>query len=890
MEMSLPEKNRQLRNAIEDESLRIKLQCLWKFSETELHPFQKGTTDQGFHHCLRVESNIYSLSCLLQDINKFSSWDLFILSASAALHDIGKIQGKNAREKADHGELAKKRILESAIWKRCFRDRKEAEAIAYVVSVHSNGNIDSLPEKGFSLGDPPGILLRSLAAIFRLADMLDSDYRRCPYIVRSLKELKFAEEIETWDARSSIRGWDISDDGKTVLFQSSPATEDERIKALAYVDSLNNALTESHKRYLENCPVTYYTHGKCPELKKGTLHFPIRFSLTEVEGNKLIERGGLTRFYTDVAKQYLTKVATIFSEIDLRGLGDFSGNIPTRLSKIFIDTKMTFDSGWAPDNYDNFSAIAASWIKNNLIHGSVATTQVIKNSELDRIMLLGEPGSGKSTIAQYACLKYSASKYLNDQNQIGLEGIPFHVTVRNFATEKNKKPELTLLGHICNEISSIIGCPTPLGFVEFWLSRKGSLVILDGLDEVIKSEQRKQISHLTMSFVRKFPHARFIVTSRIVGYEEAPLDHNSFLHILLHELSEGQVGIFVKKWYEDRETNPSEREAATKGLLEALKEEKVSELARNPLLLTIMALVHRGEADLPKQRALLYNKCVEAFMISRNKAKDLLSYDEDEIRACHQFIGYWMHKQAESIEGDAVGFYFGELRENLFKDMRRRHPDSEISCDALEKKVDEFFDAARKRVGLLVERGEGIWAFGHRSFQEYFAACYISQNTYGIDELWPKIRDKIEKSHWVEPLKLLAGIYGISSRRGLDVLVKRILEEYKEIKDMTHKRLILAGEIAGEVTLDYSILQQISSEIVRLLIDTKDKTVMNNCKRILNHFFTTKTIWSQIIGEIREYTKAIKINPSLYFGHAFFDIYSSSQLGNTKIDMVLASL
>jgi hypothetical protein len=888
--MKLPEKNRQLRDAIEDQTLRTQLDCIWEFSERELHPFQKGTTDQGFNHCMRVESNIWTLIFL--NICKFSSLDLFILSASAALHDIGKIKNKKASKDVDHGELAKKLILQSDLWKRCFKDRKEAEAIAYVVSVHSSGKIELLPEEEFSLGDPPGILLRSLAAIFRLADMLDSDYRRCPYIIRSLKELRFVDEVKTWDARSSIRGWQISDDGKTILLQSSPATEEARIKTLAYVDSLNNALTKSHTKYLENCQIVYCTKEKPPKLKKDTLHFPTRFSYAEFEGKKLKEKGGLIEFYTDIAKFYISQITTIFSEVDLRGLGDFSGKIPTKLSRIFIDTPVTLDSGRAPENFKNFDSKVVHWIQEHLMNVSVPIMKVITNPELKRIVLLGDPGSGKSTIAQYACLKYpeyALSENLDDTNH-GMAGIPFLVTIRDFISRKNKEPSLTLLDYISDQVSSIIKRRTPLGFVEFWLSREASLTIVDGLDEVIRSEQRRKITSLVIEFARKFPDGRFIISSRIVGYEDAPLDRNNFLHILLQELFKAQVEIFVRNWYKAREINPSIRESAIKGLLEALKEEKVFELVRNPLLLTIMALVHRGEADLPKQRALLYNKCVEAFMVSRNRAKDLLSYDEHEIRTCHQFIGYWMHTKAETVKGDSFGFFFKDLREGLLKDMRRRHPASEISTEALKEKVDEFFDAARKRVGLLVERGEDIWVFGHRSFQEYFAASYISQNTFGVEDLWSQIQDKINKSHWVEPLKLFGGIYGFSNRKGLEIFVQRILDDYHKIEDATHKRLILAGEIAGEVALNYSILEQIASETVSLFINTKDRTVMNDCKRVLNHFYSNPILWKHVVNEITKCTKAMKINASFYFGHAFYDLYVSRQFGDTRIDRVLTGL
>lgn len=187
--MSLPEESKLLRDAIGNKSLRVELDNLWQSAMEKLQELQKGASGQGIFHCLRVESNIWSL--IHEDIKKFRPLDLFILSASAALHDIGKINGGAKDE--DHGLIARERLLKDDTWKGLFRDKRKAEAVGYVISVHNSGDINLLPEE-FIVGNPPGILLRSLSSIFRLADMLDTDFRRCPYLAKTFKEFNFQKK------------------------------------------------------------------------------------------------------------------------------------------------------------------------------------------------------------------------------------------------------------------------------------------------------------------------------------------------------------------------------------------------------------------------------------------------------------------------------------------------------------------------------------------------------------------------------------------------------------------------------------------------------------------------------------------------------------------------
>ncbi len=863
--------NERLRTNIHDPKRRENLNTIWALAETELHPFQKGVTAQDSNHCLRVEANIWSLA--FPHIDKFSDEDLFLLSVSSALHDIGKISEDGGKGHKDHGEIAAEWLLSEGNWRKCHIESKvEAESIAHIIRVHASGKIDQIPEQ-FVIGNPPGVNLRSLAALFRLADMLDSDFRRCPDIARSLKPLKLSKEIEaTWVARSTFEGWDKSTDGKTVLLIASPENEEQRIAALGCIDFLNKSLTDSHKANLANFRANYWAEN---QLREAILHFPTQFSMVEHNGPNLVEKGGLAKFYAEVAEKYRKKLSDDFANVRLRGIGDFTERKTVNLSKVFIDVPATLASGWAPKTYREFDDAVVNWIQSSLVTNRVPIMDAFKIRKLRRIVLLGEPGSGKSTITQFILLNSPSPEYTC---------IPFLIAVRDFVS--NKETQTTIMDHLSNQVSEILGEPVPPSFVSYWLSKEEAFVIFDGLDEVSSPKEREETRNLIAGFISEFKSPMYLITSRIVGYEEGSFDPDKFLHLLLLDLEKEDVEKFIRNWYTERESNHLDRDASIKGFVEALKDEHVAELARNPLLLTIMALVNRGEADLPKQRAMLYDKCVEAFMISRNRAKDLLTYDENEIRTCHEFLGYWMHTRAEETGGSFAGVYLSELKEALLKDMITRRPELKPIA---EEKVQEFIDAARKRVGLLVERSNTIWAFGHRSFQEYFAARYISQNTCGIEQIWAEIGSKIERTHWVEPLKLLAGIFGFTSRKTLQEFVCRIMEEHNK-EDVSKKKLFLAGEVAGEVSLSFPLMQQISSETIELLLDTRDTNVFNNCKRILDHFYTNSDLWVFIRNRLKERTKAFSINQSVYLGTAFYRFYSMRQLGDTRIDRILAIL
>ena len=112
-------------------------------------------------------------------------------------------------------------------------------------------------------------------------------------------------------------------------------------------------------------------------------------------------------------------------------------------------------------------------------------------------------------------------------------------------------------------------------------------------------------------------------------------------------------GDFVGKWYAQREHDPVERAQKIKSLIDTIEREpRIQTLARNPLLLTIIALVHRIEAELPHERVKLYDKCVTALVDTWDEVKGLTIADKQRPayryrRRLLEQLAYTLHTRAE---------------------------------------------------------------------------------------------------------------------------------------------------------------------------------------------------------------------------------------------------
>jgi hypothetical protein len=136
----------------------------------------------------------------------------------------------------------------------------------------------------------------------------------------------------------------------------------------------------------------------------------------------------------------------------------------------------------------------------------------------------------------------------------------------------------------------------------------------------------------------------------------------------------------------------------------------------NPLLLSIMALTYDENADVPKKLSIFYNQAYEALF----HRHDALKGDLKREKACNLDIREFakVFGAFSLITYDRRKTQF--TREDLLNYLENTKPLVNLSF-----KNNDFLKDALQAVCLFIEDGLFI-SFTHRSFQEYFAAKFIS--------------------------------------------------------------------------------------------------------------------------------------------------------------------
>jgi hypothetical protein len=237
---------------------------------------------------------------------------------------------------------------------------------------------------------------------------------------------------------------------------------------------------------------------------------------------------------------------------------------------------------------------------------AVPVWQVLAREQ--RMVLLGDPGAGKSTLSRYLMLA------LADETQSGpveaLAGwLPLLVELRTYADAQWRSGTfLDLVDHL----HRTEGLGLPKTMLEEVLTGEGRVVVVfDGLDEVFDPQVRDTVARRIGGFAAAYPRVRVVVTSRVVGYKRQVLDAAGFGHHMIQDLDRGQVEAFVTGWYAVAcPDNPGDAGRLRRRLIGAVDASAaVRELAGNPMLLTILAIIGRGR-ELPRDRREVYQHAV----------------------------------------------------------------------------------------------------------------------------------------------------------------------------------------------------------------------------------------------------------------------------------------
>lgn len=359
-------------------------------------------------------------------------------------------------------------------------------------------------------------------------------------------------------------------------------------------------------------------------------------------------------------------------------------------------------------------------------------------AQIDRSVLLGDPGGGKTTAAKVLMYHFAGQGLDSDQEW----PVPFLVTLREYAA--TYPPERSVAMHIEHELETFYQCPPPPGFVDLLLLTGRAVVIFDGLDELLDTSRRQDVAARVERFCSEYPLAGVLVTSRLIGYDQARLDEGRFTCYRLGGFGEEEVGEYVRKWFaQDTEADPSDAETF---LTESMG---IPDIRSNPLILALLCILYRGAGSLPRNRAEVYEQCTN-LLFRRWDARRKI---HQELRAGHLLEAMLRHfsdylflrdnAQSAVTERELIGVASEFLHGRGFE-----------STDVAREAASEFIEFCRGRLWVFSDAGttvsgEKLYAFTHRTFLEYFAAAHLAYGSDTPEQLADAVVDHVARSEWL---------------------------------------------------------------------------------------------------------------------------------------------
>jgi len=501
-------------------------------------------------------------------------------------------------------------------------------------------------------------------------------------------------------------------------------------------------------------------------------------TLSQIDTN-LTKEYSIEQFELDI-KAYAAHIERAFRYLKLVGVvPKDQGNIDPILEAIFVPLRIASQEKIEAKQILQESIIA-----------------LIEHSPY--LVLLGDPGSGKSTLTRYLAWTHaranlpSSTLPLSNFSPLPGNPLPLRIELRFLREERKQRPDYDFLSYTTEVLLGRSGIHINRQMFEELLERRAMLLLFDGLDEVPTLHERRGLIEEIENFVERYPGNRILVTSRPVGYQLARFSDRWFSHAQIEEFDDSQIRMFLERWYtyvlrltplllEDQE----ELEALYRTLID---NQQLHNLAMNPLLLTVVTALHRYER-LPDKRVRVYDRCAEILLETWANLKGInaqlgnMILSKEDQYACIAHLGFVLHNRSQEREKDSTdriavkaGKGTRELPSAITTDVTARFILREIDHYFESQKLfstsaqqhaeaERFLELMRVEAGIIVERGvdedgEALYGFVHSTFQEYFAAAdvyerYLQEEDFMIISQF--LRDHLYDSHWYEVILLLFG-------------------------------------------------------------------------------------------------------------------------------------
>jgi hypothetical protein len=373
-------------------------------------------------------------------------------------------------------------------------------------------------------------------------------------------------------------------------------------------------------------------------------------------------------------------------------------------------------------------------------------------------VILGDPGSGKSMLLDYLAMRWAELKPSERESR----PLPLLIELKTYAENLGKgicKDFLEYLDHGVGTVGRLAQHE-----LNSWIQRGNATLLIDGLDEVFDPLTREMVAQELVRLTTHYPRARLIVTSRSIGYDfVAPVFRSGeFQHYFLQDLDAEQQESFIGRWHELAYTDPTERLKKSERLRTSISNvAAISELAQNPLLLTLMALLNRHQ-ELPRDRNELYEQASKLMLQQWDASKVLRddavlaqqNFDHKDKQAMLRAVAFKMQTSPQGLAGNVITSE--DLEETLAEYLKS------LNYTTPRPIAVRLIQQLRERNFILCLLGDEYFAFVHRTFLEFFCAWawvwkFEKEKGLTFQELKERTFDRYwPDEKWHEVLRLIA--------------------------------------------------------------------------------------------------------------------------------------
>ncbi|MGW7294111.1 NACHT domain-containing protein [Streptomyces xiamenensis] len=547
----------------------------------------------------------------------------------------------------------------------------------------------------------------------------------------------------------------------------------------------------------------------------------------------------LTAIYEDVTKRNSGSARAIRSYVPKELLNDRYANLDQAgsaddrtvpLADVFFDVPI----GLSPDRN---TGVGERCLKNliascDIRHSADEQSDIMADSSrppLNRFVLVGGPGQGKSTVSQYLCQLYRAqlvkdtssmrnaevrsavSQIITHATRDGLlpkaRRWPINVPLTRLADELAQGKCANLFDYIAQRVSEASTARVTPDDMRNWLQTFPWLLVLDGLDEVPGSSNRGQVLSQISAFQLEADELNadlvVVATTRPQGYTD-DFSPKHFVHYYLTALDTASALRYGKKLADARHGNSSERVNRLMGRLErAAGESSTAHLMGTPLQVTIMAVLLDRVGKAPKDRFTLfadyYRVIFERELEKEGASSNLLRDHKTDIDSIHADVGLLLQTRSERSGETESRLTIDEV-DSIIKD--RLASEGHIGAE-LEYLTSAISRAATHRLVFLVPSRDTEVSFEIRSLQEFWAADALMN--CAEEEIGRRLRIMAVNSHWRNVLLFALGNIFATRRNNLRDSVVALVSElnsHSEAFGNIPRRIATGSRLAVEILND----------------------------------------------------------------------------------------